>query len=108
MKIGKTDLIDRISEKSGFAKKDVNEMFNAFTAVITDAVQHGDDIVIPGFGSWKVQDVKERVGRNIHTNETITIPAGKRVKFTAGKTLKDAVANQKINIKKGKKSSKKK
>ena len=36
--------------------------------------------------------VRERVGRNPRTKETITIPAAKLPAFKASKTLKDAIA----------------
>ena len=108
-RVGKIDLIEEIAQKTGYAKKDVTTFFDAFTAAVESNMQVGNDIVIPGFGSWKVQDVKERVGRNMQTGEAITIPAKKRVKFTAGSKLKDAAASKKINLKKsGKKTSKKK
>ncbi|WP_244186966.1 HU family DNA-binding protein, partial [Paraburkholderia steynii] len=44
-----------------------------------------------GFGSFSTGARAERTGRNPSTGETITIPAAKTVKFTAGKAFKDVV-----------------
>ena len=47
---------------------------------------------IIGFGNFEVAEYAARTGRNPQTGATLTIPAGKRPKFTAGSSLKKAVA----------------
>ena len=93
-RIGKTELISLISDKTCIAKKDVTAIMNATEEIVTDAMKKDDKIVIPGFCSVEVQKVKARMGRNIQTGEPLKIPAHKRVKFTAGKTLADSVAKK--------------
>lgn len=105
-RIGKTELIEMISEKTAFTKKDITTIFNAFTDAVQDSIKNGDEIAIPNFGTWSTQEVKERVGRNFRTNEIITIPARRRVKFTAGKALTEAAAFKKVNLKKPSKKKK--
>lgn len=92
-RVGKQDLITIISDKTGYTKKSVDDVVSAFLSVIEEKVVAHDDVVIPGFGSWKVQQVSERKGRNIRTDEEIIIPAHNRVKFTPGKELKENVAS---------------
>ena len=46
---------------------------------------------LPGFGSLVVEECKERKGHNPRTGESITIPAGKVVKFRAGINLKKQI-----------------
>ena len=58
---------------------------------IIDSLAHGNDVIIPGFGSFKVVETAARKGINPATGKKMTIPAGKRVKFKAGKTMKDAL-----------------
>ena len=94
-KIGKLEFIDQVAEKAGISKKDATIAINAAFDVITEDMKKGIDITVPGFGSFKVQEVKAKKGRNIATGEAITIPKHKRVKFTAGKTLVDAVSKKK-------------
>jgi DNA-binding protein HU-beta len=89
-RIGKQDFINKIAEKTGITKREASKVFDASLEIIEEEVRAGNDIVIPGFGSIKVQSVKARVGRNIKTGEELTIPAHRRVKFTPGKILKTA------------------
>jgi len=54
-------------------------------------IRRSDTVQLVGFGSFSTGARAERSGRNPSTGETITIPAAKTVKFTAGKAFKDAV-----------------
>jgi len=82
---GKGDVINEIAEQAGISKKEAAAAFEAFVSAI------------PGLGSFAVTQRKAREGRNPRTNEKITIPASKNVRFKAGKDLREAV-----NTKRGK------
>lgn len=105
-RIGKQNFIDEVTTNANeiieITKKDTDTMVNVVIDTIGEILQRGDDLVIPNFGSFKVQDVKARKGRNIQTGEIIKIPAHKKVKFTPGKEL-----TQKATAKPAKKSKKK-
>jgi len=58
---------------------------------ITNALSHGEDVAISGFGTFRVQKRAAREGRNPKTGEKIQIAASVKPKFRAGKALKDAV-----------------
>lgn len=94
-KLGRQDIINEVAKNTGLTKKDVAAVVNASLDAIADALKKGNNVSFIGFGSFKVQKVKARKGNNIVTKEPIKIPAHKRVKFTAGKTLADAVRNSK-------------
>ena len=87
----KSDLIDRIAQKADFTKKDSEKTVNAFLEAIQEHLQNGGNIQLTGFGSFKVEQRKEREGRNPQTGEKLTIPASKVVKFNPGKALKEKV-----------------
>lgn len=59
-------------------------------SIQADLVQQGF-CNIPGIGKLTVKESKARQGRNPSTGEAITIPAKKSVKFSASKTIKDAL-----------------
>ena len=99
---GKGDVINEIADQAGISKKEAAAAFDAFVGYISESCQRGERCAIPGLGSFSVSQRKAREGRNPRTNEKITIPASKNVRFKAGKDLKDAV-----NVS-GKKGSKKK
>lgn len=94
---GKGDVINEIAEQAGISKKEAAAAFDAFVKHISETCQRGDRCAIPGLGSFAVSQRKAREGRNPRTNEKITIPASKSVRFKAGKDLREAV-----NTKRGK------
>jgi len=87
----KDELIAVVSEKADITKKSAGEAVNAVIESMASALEKGDNISFPGFGSFKVVDRPAREGRNPATGETIQIAASKAVKFTAGSGLKDRV-----------------
>ncbi|MEI6003463.1 HU family DNA-binding protein [Paraburkholderia bengalensis] len=58
---------------------------------MTAELTKGGTVQLVGFGSFSTGVRSARTGRNPSTGETITIPAAKTVKFTAGKPFKEAV-----------------
>jgi DNA-binding protein HU-beta len=88
---GKGDVINAIAEQAGISKKEASAAFDAFVNYISDSCQRGERCAIPGLGSFNVSQRKAREGRNPRTNERITIPASKNVRFKAGKDLREAV-----------------
>ena len=88
---GKGDIINEIAEQAGISKKEAAAAFDAFVNYISSTCQRGDRCAIPGLGSFAVSQRKAREGRNPRTNEKITIPASKNVRFKAGKDLREAV-----------------
>ena len=87
----KQDLVNAIATKTGNTKVACEMMLNAFVETIEESLKKGEDVSLIGFGSFKVVDTKAKIGRNPKTGKEIKIPAGKKVKFSIGKILKDSV-----------------
>ena len=87
----KTDLIKEIANVAAVSQKDAGNSLDAALKTITEALKKGETITLIGFGTFKVSKSAARKGRNPQTGEEINIKASNRVKFTAGKALKDAV-----------------
>ncbi|RTZ58053.1 MAG: DNA-binding protein [Gammaproteobacteria bacterium] len=87
----KAELIARAAEKAGVSKKQADRCLKAFIEVITDALQKGEKIALPGFGIFQVKERSERKGRNPRTGEIITIPARKVVAFKPAKQLRELI-----------------
>ncbi len=87
--MNKTQLIDKIAEKSGLSKADSKKALDAFVASIGEALKNPQDgkVVLVGFGSFSVSERGERKGRNPATKQEIMIPAKKVIKFKAGSEL---------------------
>ena len=89
--MNKHELIDAVAAGTGESKASTGETIDAIIATVTAAVTRGEMVQLVGFGSFSTGARAERSGRIPSTGETITIPAAKTVKFTAGKAFKDVV-----------------
>lgn len=77
----KKELIASIAEKHGVTKKVASEAVEMTANAIRDALLTGENVYIPGFGSFSVKEKGERKGRNPATGESVVIPAKKVVNF---------------------------
>lgn len=89
--MNKTELINELA-KNLSTKKEAEAALESLLAAITQGLKKESKITLTGFGTFKVSKRKARTGRNPRTGEAIKIKAGKAVSFSAGKTLKTAVA----------------
>ena len=87
----KEELIEKVASGAGLSKADAGKAINATLNAITSALKKGQSVTLVGFGTFKVSKRKARKGRNPRTGEVITIKAAKVPRFSAGKSLKDAV-----------------
>lgn len=94
--MNKGDLVDAISKvarikDTKIAKKDINNLVDAFIETVTDALNKGEAVTLIGFGTFSTVKRAERVGRNPKTGQVIKIAPTVTTKFKAGKTLKNLV-----------------
>jgi DNA-binding protein HU-beta len=101
MPVGRQDLIKRVAGKANKSAKESTEFVNATLDSIREALQSGESVRLVGFGVFSVKDTAPSVRVNPQTREKINVPARKRVKFTPGKELNDAVAGVKATASKG-------
>ena len=86
----KSDMSDRVARKLGGSKAQGEAALNAVLGSVQDALSRGDRVVLTGFGSFEVRQVKARRVRPIRGGQAgslITVPAHKRVGFSAGTEL---------------------
>lgn len=89
--MNKTQLVDSISEKTGFSKAQAHDALEATLEAISSVLIDGESVSLVGFGTFKVSHRSPRTGRNPRTGEPVEIKASNIPSFTAGKTLKEAV-----------------
>lgn len=91
--MNKNELIDYISTqvKGDVTKTLITEIIDVAFKGIEAELKNGGEAKFVGFGTFKVSRRKATTGRNPRTGEAIKIDAANRVKFTAGKELKEAV-----------------
>jgi DNA-binding protein HU-beta len=73
------------------SKTKAEEVLNLALDAIKASVAKGNTMQLVGFGSFSLGSRAARMGRNPKTGEAIKIAASKTVKFSAGKSFKDAV-----------------
>lgn len=85
--MNKGQLIDEVARKGSFSKKDARTAVELTLDTIKRSTKK-EGVQLVGFGSFAVAKRKARLGRNPRTGEEIKIPAGKTVRFRAGKEFK--------------------
>ena len=92
----KSDISGRVASKMGGSRAQGEGALKAVLDTIQEALSSGDRVVLTGFGSFEVRQVKARKVRPIRGGQAgnlITVPAYKRVGFTAGAELSKAAQN---------------
>lgn len=87
----KADIVERIYEKTGFAKKEAAELVETVFEIIKETLEKSDKIKIAGFGNFEVKQKKDRRGRNPQTGEEITITARRILTFKPSTILKGQI-----------------
>lgn len=87
----KAEIVEKIYEKVGFSKRESADIVDTVFEIMKESLSDGEKIKISGFGNFVVRSKRERIGRNPHTREAITISARKVVTFKASQILKNAV-----------------
>ena len=91
MSLNRTELIAKIAERANLTKTDADAAINALQEVLVESLSAGEAVKITGLMSIERTERAARKGRNPRTGKEINIPAGKAVKFTPGKALKESV-----------------
>jgi DNA-binding protein HU-beta len=94
--MNRADLVQALAEKTGSSQADAGRSLDAVMTVISETLAKGDEVKLPGFGTFQVIDRAATEGRHPRTGEKIAIPASKQPKFKAGVELKRAVSENGI------------
>lgn len=89
----KSDLSSRIATKLGGSRAQGEAALNAVLDSVREALSADDRVVLTGFGSFEIREVKARRVRPIRGGQAgnlITVPAHRRVGFSAGAELNKA------------------
>lgn len=82
----KNDIIVDLSKKTGFSlnlsKKIFSDLLNIFINKINE-----NELNLKNFGTFKLINKKERIGRNPNTKKEFIISARKSIKFSCSKNI---------------------
>ncbi len=80
MALTKSDIVSSVHEE-GFAKKDAIDIVEILLEIMKQALESGDDVLISGFGKFRVKEKSARRGRNPATGEDLTLKKRRVVTF---------------------------
>lgn len=87
----KSQLLNKLAEKTGKSKKEVQEFIDALVSTAYAETKSGGEFTIPGLGKMVKKNRAARMGRNPATGQQIQIPAKTVLKFRLAKAAKDAI-----------------
>ena len=91
MALTKAHLIERIQSNNDLTKKQSTDIVEATIGILKDTLASGDDVLISGFGKFRVKEKAERKGRNPATGDDQMLPARKVVTFKCSGNLRERV-----------------
>ncbi len=90
--MNKAELAQALAEKVNVAKREAEDILNAFVELVTAELKKGGEVVLTGFGAFSSKTRAARTGVNPQNpSQKIQIAAVRVPKFKAGKALKDAL-----------------
>ena len=88
MKLTKVDLVRQVYEHHSFLTKiQAAEAVETILRISKDSLIGGSDLLLSGFGKFKVRDKKPRKGRNPQTGEELILEARRVVTFSSSGIL---------------------
>jgi DNA-binding protein HU-beta len=91
MALSKDQLIADIAEATDAPKAIVRAVLQQLSEIVSDQLENGSELTLPGIGKLKIGDRPARTGRNPQTGAAIEIAAKKVVKFVPAKSLTDSL-----------------
>ena len=85
------DLTAFVAERNGIESAEAEAAVAAVLEGIAQALEAGERVMLPNFGTFSVVERTARQGRDPQTGETVEIAARKVVRFKPSKTLREAV-----------------
>ncbi len=90
--MNKVELAEKLVERTGLPKQQVENLIESMLETITETLQQGQDVTLTGFGAFSARLRGARMGVDPRNpSQKIQIPAVMVPKFKAGKNLKDAL-----------------
>lgn len=94
--MNKIDLIRKIKDVSGVNQDSVDKVISALCKVVVEEVRdNGEDIQLPGVGTFKRKETPEHEGFNPIKKEKINVPASVTIRFQVSSGVKRIVEKKK-------------
>lgn len=94
MQMTKEQMVKELSERCQVTQDRARHILDVQANIAQRELANNGKFSLHGVGSFSVVATPARVGHNPRTKEAIEIPAGKRIKVTFAKSLKQNVCKQ--------------
>lgn len=91
MALTKNDIVNSVYTKLDFPKYKSIEIVESLLEIIKRTLEKGEDVLISGFGKFRVREKRKRMGRNPQTDEAMSLSARRVVTFKASGILRDKI-----------------
>ena len=88
------NLTDKINNVLGFSKNFSSSIIDSFFNSLSNELKNGNKIKISSFGTFRIVNKKERIGRNPKTKIEAKISSRKVVKFRPSLLIKNKLNNE--------------
>jgi integration host factor subunit alpha len=91
MTLTKAHIVENLFAKNLFTKGESAQIIETLFELIKQSLEHGEDVLISGFGKFCVREKHQRRGRNPQTGESMALPPRRVVTFHYSVRLKEKV-----------------
>jgi uncharacterized protein YjbI with pentapeptide repeats len=98
MSLTKANIIEAVSNRTGFTKKQSRNSVNSLIEILKKTLESGENIKIGHFGKFDIKEKKARPWRSPFTGKIMMLPPRRVVAFKTFKRLKDKINKQHIGI----------
>jgi integration host factor subunit alpha len=91
MTLTKAQIAEAVHRELGFPKNRSAELLELMLELMKSRLEHGEDVLISGFGKFCVKDKKERRGRNPATGQDMVLTKRKVITFRCSHLLREKI-----------------
>ncbi len=91
MTLTKVHIVKAVEEQIGHTKKRSIITIEILLELIKRSLESGEDVLVSGFGKFRVKEKRERRGRNPSTGEDMMLKPRNVVTFRCSRQLRDRI-----------------
>ncbi len=91
MALTKARIVESLQENIGWSKNQSSQAVETLLELMKRTLESGEDVLISGFGKFRVKEKGERRGRNPATDEEMMLKSRRVVTFKCSARLREKV-----------------
>jgi len=91
MTLTRAHIVEAIAEQTGLPKYKSSEIVKILLEIVKKSLESGEDVLISGFGKFRVREKNERIGRNPATGEEVMVTPRRVVTFRCSEKLRNKI-----------------